>query len=454
MRRIRSWMLVGMMCCWGAVSMRAQTVADELRDDVRRAAGMHYALMLQDLQDTPPPAEKRPFYINHYGCPSAYYLERHEFYDDPYRTLSRADSLGKLTEMGQKALQKVAQLRNEANHRTGELTTVGKRQARELVRLLTQRLPEMITDQTYVDMRSVVQNHCLLTMGEAVVQMSIAHHPLFINIGASHRSQNWMNPQDKRLEALRDDSTAMARYDEFAARWAPDNTHLMATLFNDAEYAKSVDAAALSRQLFDLAGSTQYTEEFSLRECGVAKRSKEMGSKETGMSLFDVFEPEDIHRHWMRRNAWAYIRYGGCTLNGGHQPYIQRKPLWNLIHQCDSVMALDFPVVHLRYTHESTVMSLICLLELNGFGLRTDNLDSLEAWGWVDYRIAPLGGSMMMIHYRTDKNDPDPLVRVLLNGREAQLPIPSDVAPYYHWQDVKRYYLRKLYAYAREWDEE
>jgi len=28
------------------------------------------------------------------------------------------------------------------------------------------------------------------------------------------------------------------------------------------------------------------------------------------------------------------------------------------------------------------------------------------------------------------------------------------VAPYYHWQDVKRYYLRKLYAYAREWDEE
>ena len=61
---------------------------------------------------------------------------------------------------------------------------------------------------------------------------------------------------------------------------------------------------------------------------------------------------------------------------------------------------------------------------------------------------------MMMIHYRTDKNDPDPLVRVLLNGREAQLPIKSDCAPYYHWNDVKRYYLRKLYAYAREWDEE
>ena len=438
-------MLVGILCCWGAVGVRAQSVADELREDVRRAAGMHYALPLHEAHDTPPPAGKRPFYVNHYGCPSAYYLERPEYYDDPYRTLLRADSLGKLTEMGKRALRKVAQLRREARDRTGELTETGKLQAKELARQLAQRQPEMFTDSTFVDVRSIVQNHCLLTSGEAALQMSFTHQPLSMKISASHRSQPWMNPQDKRLEALRDDTTAMARYNEFAARWAPDNTHLMATLFNDAEYAKSVDAATLSRQLFDLAGCTQYTEESG---------SKEMRSEEPGMSLYDVFELEDLHRHWMRRNAWAYIRYGGCTLNGGHQPYIQRKPLWNLIHQGDSVMTLDFPVVHLRYTHESTVMSLICLLELNGFGLRTGNLDSLEALGWVDYRIAPLGGSMMMIHYRTDKDDTDPLVRVLLNGQEARLPIESDLAPYYHWVDVKRYYLRKLYAYAKEWDEE
>ena len=449
MRLVKSWMLVGIFCCWGAVGVRAQSVAEELREDVRRAAGMHYALPLQGVHDTPPPAGKRPFYVNHYGCPSAYYLERPEFYDDPYRTLLCADSLGKLTEMGKKALHKVAQLRRESRDRTGELTEAGKLQTKEISRQLTQRLPEMFTDSTFVDVRSVVQNHCLLTSGEAALQMSFTHHPLRMKISASHRSQPWMNPQDKRLEALRDDTTAMARYNEFAARWAPDNTHLMATLFSDAEYAKSIDAAALSRQLFDLAGCTQYTEEFSLGECGVAK-----GNKELSMSLYDVFELEDIHRHWMRRNAWAYIRYGGCTLNGGHQPYIQRKPLWNLIHQCDSVMTLDYPVVHLRYTHETTVMSLICLLELNGFGLRTGQLDSLEALGWVDYRIAPMGGSMMMIHYRKDKDDPDPLVRVLLNGQEARLPIESDLAPYYHWVDVKRYYLRKLYAYAKEWDEE
>ena len=52
-----------------------------------------------------------------------------------------------------------------------------------------------------------------------------------------------------------------------------------------------------------------------------------------------------------------------------------------------------------------------------------------------------------MIHYRNGHDDPDVLVKVLLNGREARLPIDTDCAPYYHWQDVKRYYLRKLYRY-------
>lgn len=434
---MRRCVVAAMMVC-GVVQLSAQTVADELRADVRRAAGMHYALpVTESFHDTPAPEGKHPFYINHFGSPSAYFLERSDYYDDPYQTLSVADSLGKLTPLGRDVLRMVSQLRNEAHEKTGELTEAGKRQAREMARQITQRVPEIFSDDCYVDGRSIVENHCLLTLGEAIIEVSRAHQPLRMNISASHRSQSWMNPRDRQLEALREDSLTLARYTRFTTRWAPDDRRLMATLFNDAYYAADVDAAALSRQLFDLAGSSQYVSPFTSQPSSLT-------------NLYDIFTPEEIHRHWIRRNAWAYIRYGGCTLNGGHQPYTQRKPLWNLIHQGDSIMDLDYPVVHLRYTHENVVMSLVCLLELDGYGVQTSRLDSLEALGWADYRISPLGGSIMMIHYRTDKNDPDPLVRVLLNGRESKLPIATDCAPYYHWQDVKRYYLRKLYAYARE----
>jgi hypothetical protein len=118
-----------------------------------------------------------------------------------------------------------------------------------------------------------------------------------------------------------------------------------------------------------------------------------------------------------------------------------------MIHMGDSMLKRYNPLMHLRYTNATTIMSLVCLMDLNGYGLHTANLDSLEDYGWANYRIAPLGGSIMMIHYRTDRDDPDVLVKVLLNGEEATLPIPTDCAPYYHWQDVKRYYLRKLYRY-------
>ena len=416
----------------GAVGTTAQTIGDELRSDVRRAAGLSYALTLPESpHDTPPPAGKRPFYINHFGCPTAYYLDRPEYYDDPYKTLAHADSLGKLTELGRDVLRRVALLRRDAHNRTGELTEAGKRQARDIVRQMIRRLPEVFIDNAIVDGRSIVQNHCLLTLGESLVEIARAHQPLRLNSEASHRFRNWMNPQDYQLDDQRHDSLAMARYADFVARHAPDDSRLMTALFNDADYATGIDAAALGRQLFDLAGCTQYTEVVG------------------GASLYDLFTPEELHRHWLRRNAWAYIRYGGCTLTGGRQPYAQRKPLWNLLHMGDSIMKLDTPVAHLRYTHESVVMSLVCLMELDGYGVQTDCLDSLEAIGWADYRIAPLGGSVMMIHYRTDKHDPDPLVRVVLNNHEARLPIPTDCAPYYHWQDVKRYYLRKLYSYVK-----
>ena len=73
--------LAAVLLC-GAVNATAQTVADELKADVRRVAGLYYALpMTESAQNTPPPAGKRPFYVNHYGCPSAYYQERPEYYD-------------------------------------------------------------------------------------------------------------------------------------------------------------------------------------------------------------------------------------------------------------------------------------------------------------------------------------------------------------------------------------
>jgi len=67
---------------------------------------------------------------------------------------------------------------------------------------------------------------------------------------------------------------------------------------------------------------------------------------------------------------------------------------------------------------------------------------------WFGFLYTPFAGNLQLIFFRNNRGG-DTLVQVLLNGREARLPIETDCAPYYHWHDVKRYYLRKLYRYEK-----
>ena len=408
----------------------AQTVGEELRADVQRAAGMNYALPTpKRVKDTPASGGKKPFYINHYACPSSYYLPQDADYEEPYAIFAEADSLGKLTRLGHDVMQRLDLIRQDAKDRMGELTAKGARQSREQMRLLVERFPEVFTDKGYYSLRSIVENHSILTMEEAMAQLSSMQRPLNMRSRATQRESVFMDPEDKVLTAQCIDSLTEVRFARFEALNTID-ARLMESLFNDQNYVIShFDPAVLSRQLFRLAGSIQHTE--------LAGRVR----------LYDIFTPDEIHRLWRRQNAWNYINYGGCKLNGAVQPYLQRATLRNMIHMGDSVLKRYAPLMHVRYTHESVVLALASLMELDDCGLQTDNLDSLETLGWRDYNIAPLGGSIVMIHYRNSRDDNDVLVKVLLNGHEARLPIETDCAPYYHWQDVKRYYLRKLYRY-------
>ena len=412
-----------------SLSAGAQSVAEELRDDVNRSAGLYYALPVPAIQTDTAPEGKKPFYINHYGSPVSYYLPEKACYEAPYSTLAKADSLGKLTELGHDVLQRVNRIRLDAWKRAGEVSTKGSRQARAMMQRMMEQNPDMLVDHAYFSARSAMHNHCIVTMDEAMLQLAAMHHPMQLNVRASLREERFMDPEDAYLVSLRTDSLTLAHYADFTARHT-DDSRLMASLFNDPAYVTdAINPATLSQQLFKLAGSVQHTD---------------LAGEVT---LYDIFTPEEIHNHWLKQNAWNYICYGGYTQNSGYQAYMQRPLLRNMIHMGDSILKRNLNVGHIRYTHENVILSLACLMELDGYGLHTASLDSLEEKGWADYRIAPLGGSIEMIHYRSGSDDPDVLVKVLLNGREARLPIPTDCAPYYHWQDVKHYYLRKLYRY-------
>ena len=49
--------------------------------------------------------------------------------------------------------------------------------------------------------------------------------------------------------------------------------------------------------------------------------------------------------------------------------------------------------------------------------------------------------NIQLVFYRTKKSHADILVKCLLNGVEATLPVPTDNYPYYKWADFRQFYL-------------
>ena len=128
-------------------------------------------------------------------------------------------------------------------------------------------------------------------------------------------------------------------------------------------------------------------------------------------------------------------------MNGGTQPYSQRNLLRNIITQADSCIALPNPGATLRYGHDTMVMPLTCLLNLDDTGMQVADLEQVAMRGWNDYRIFPMACNLQFVFYRKQGSD-DILVKILRNENEAKLPVKSDVAPYYHWKDVRAYFER------------
>lgn len=413
-----------------SIGLRAQIARDEIRKDIHYSASNYLAYPgPRQMKLTPAPSGKKPFYLSHYGRHGSRFLIEQNDYDFPYQILAKADSAGKLTPLGKDVLKRVTLLRAEADNHLGELTPLGAKQHQQIAKRMFERFPEVFEGKANVDAKSTTVNRCILSMEYALLQLISMNPSLHVAHEAAKFDMWYMNYQDKKLNRQKMDSTIKVVFQDFLQKYDKSES-LMDKLFNDMTYAKEqVDARELTSALFKLASNLQSTE----------LRRK--------ITLYDLFSDEEVYGYWKINNAWWYINFGGYTLNGSKQPYSQRMLLRRIIQEADSCIQLEKPGATLRFGHESMLLPLTCLLELDGFGLQTDNLESLERRGWLNYKIFPMGANIQFVFYRKDLQDKDVLVKVLLNENEVSLPVNSNMQPYYKWSDVRDYYLRKLDAY-------
>ncbi|MBR1388522.1 MAG: histidine-type phosphatase [Prevotella sp.] len=407
----------------------SQTVRQELAENNLKASSNYYAYPVPAKNLTPAPKGKKPFYISHYGRHGSRYLINQREYDYPFATFSKADSLGKLTEAGKKTFDRIRQLRDEAHNRLGELTPMGVRQHRGIALRMFQNFPEVFSGDAFVDAKSTIVIRCILSMESALQQLSALNPRLRITHDASQHDMYYMNLQDRKLYNQKWPREVRNSYEDFCLRHA-DHLGPMERLFNDTAYAHSqVNLYRLNLAYFKFASSAQGTE---------------IGRY---FDMYDIYTPEELYNNWLQVNAYWYILYGACPMNGGQQPFVQRNLLRKIIEEADSCIAQPTHGATLRYGHETIVLPLVCLLGLDGFDQQINDLEKLVDNGWVNYKVFPMAANIQFIFYRKDPQDHDVLFKILLNEEEAILPLSTDCAPYYHWTNFRDFYLRKLDSY-------
>ena len=378
---------------------------------------------------TPAPEGKKAFYISHYGRHGSRYISSRSGYDIPYMMMLHADSLDELTPTGHRVLQEMNSIMRNTEDRWGELTGIGKREMENIGRRIVERFPEVLCPGANVKAISTIVPRCIESMGSFTMKMLQVCPQLNITMQASQRTQWYMNHQDRKMRRNYLTPEAKKALDAYTAT-RMGNTRLMELVFKNPDIVKEfINEEDLSYYLMKMV----------LFQNNISYNSNK--------NLMDLFDAEDLYLMWQVDNVYWYLQHGACKLNGGNRPYSQRYLLRQLIADADSCLRLERPGAQLRFGHETVLLPLVCLIGVNGYNLATDNLEELEEKGWWSSSVFPMASNLQFIFYRSGIKDNDVLFKVLLNEEEATLPLQTDVAPYYHWNDFRQYCLDLLDKY-------
>lgn len=410
----------------------AQTAREEIHDNILLTGSNHLAYIAPTKPLTPTPKGYEPFYMNHYGRHGSRWLINGNDYSFPLEKLRTANEYGKLTPLGKEVLEKLERFQPTTVNRLGDLSDIGEIQHHGIGKRMTQHFPEIFSGKTSeVDARSTVVIRCILSMTAECEELTAFNPNLKMHNDVSEAFQYYLNHDwDGKVK----ESGRKSR--RFIDHYRNKYTHperLCSTLFTDSTYWQHPEfrAASFMRALF--------------------KVTNNMQSHSFGEQLFHIFTEEEAYDLWRIQNIEWYLNYGPAPQTDGNMPYNQRFLLRNMIETADTVFASKSYTngASLRFGHEVCVMPLACLMELDSCGVQVTDLDHLEDY-WVNYRIYPMACNIQMVFYRPKKskvgqlNADDLLVKVLLNEKEARLPVPTDQYPYYRWTALRQYYLNKL----------
>ena len=409
-----------------------------------------------NIKYTKVPAGYKPFYISHYGRHGSRYHHDADEYKFLYKTLSKADSAGKLTDLGKQALAYAKVLATEAAPRKGDLTQVGVKQHEGIANRMYKNFGDVFKDwkvggkkvTPHVKSYASTSGRCIVSMAAFIGELRSLNPKIKPELISGKSYMKFISAFDW---GKLDYSKVKTYTDESDKLWKNVNTQpFLKKLFSDSNYvAKNIEADKFYNNFFEIATSLQGMDKPLLDEIAAS-------AKVPADSFVNLFTTEEKITRWKAQNAWWYSLEGTSPLINRPDGLNFAKPtLQNIIEEADEAITIDTarstpsassgtlkPIAAtLRFGHDAALLPLAALMQLPVANAKVSDLSKLHEQ-WNDFRIIPMAANLQMVFYKAAGKPV--LVKILYNEIEQTLAVPCTqncpAAPYYRWDDIRNFY--------------
>lgn len=408
-----------------ATSFYGQTTKEELFATPEKTGGVYYAYPSQDIIPyTTPPKGYEPFYISHFGRHGSRYLINDSDYKTILDRFGDAYKVGALTDLGKDVYIRLQQIWKEVEFRGGDLSPLGIREHKGIARRMYTNYPQVFTTDGQYTACATTIVRCVLSMDAFCEQLKEMNPAIQIERNSGIKWQSYLNHHTKAAVEFR---SAKDTWYEAHRKFRQEHVkphRLINSLFSDADYVLyKINPEEVMWQLFAIAGGMQ--------------------NIETDLSFYDIFEKQELFDLWQCKNYKLYVNDANAAINKGLMFENCKPVLRDILEKANYVINTGGKGADLRFAHDGNIIPLTMLLHLEGCYNSVSDVDEYYK-AWSDFKVAPMAGNIQLIFYRKNKSD-DILVKFLLHEKEIMVPpVETDIAPYYHWADVKAYYTSLL----------
>lgn len=405
------------------LGVNAQTTFEEISADLNKAGGVYLAYPTVETKQTPAPKGYKPFYVSHYGRHGSRYLLSDRDYQWIIQLMEKAETVNGLTPLGHDVLKRLNMVWEEAQGRAGDLTPLGVRQHQGIAERMSKNFPEVFRGKRHVSARSTVVYRCAMSMVAFGDRLKQLNPQLDMSYEMSEKYMSYLNYHSARSNAFTHGKKGpwVEEYRKFEeAQVHPDR--LVNTLFSNADFIRcEVNPSELMWGLYWIA--------------------VDMQDMETPVSFFDLFTAKEMFDLWQCVNYRFYMGNANPLASNGIVMANAKSLVENILESADAAIKDRSIAATLRFGHDGNVIPLLALLQIENFDVAVAG--PVEVYKhWCDFKATPMASNVQIVFFENKAGDI--LVKFMHNEKEVHVPVKTDQWPFYHWNDVKEYYQKRL----------